>query len=73
VVRGELGEPRLLGLVREGNPIYAWPYERRHVWRTERLPFPGVVVARLTRLAGREQRKSAAPVGAALIVDSDGS
>jgi hypothetical protein len=46
---GELGEPRLLGLVREGNPIYAWPYEQRHVWRTERLPFPGVVVARLTR------------------------
>jgi hypothetical protein len=46
---GELGEPRLLGLVREGSPIYAWPYERRHVWRTERLPFPGVVVARLTR------------------------
>src|SRR6185437_5257877 len=23
----ELGEPRLLSLVREGSPIYAWPYE----------------------------------------------
>jgi hypothetical protein len=45
----ELGEPRLLGLVREGNPIYAWPYEQRHVWRIERLPFPGGVVERLTR------------------------
>jgi hypothetical protein len=45
----ELGEPRLLRLVREGSPIYAWPYEQRHVWRTERLPFPGVVLERLTR------------------------
>jgi hypothetical protein len=30
----ELGEPRLLDLVRDGSPIYAWSYERRHVWRT---------------------------------------
>jgi hypothetical protein len=45
----ELGEPRLLGFVREGSPIYAWPYEERHVWRTERLPFPRVVLERLTR------------------------
>ena len=30
----ELGEPRLLELVRDGNPIYAWPFEQRHVWRT---------------------------------------
>ncbi|HZD62229.1 MAG TPA: hypothetical protein VE200_05475, partial [Xanthobacteraceae bacterium] len=29
----ELAEPRLLQLVREGNPIYAWPFEERHVWR----------------------------------------
>ena len=29
----ELGEPRLLELVRDGNPIYAWPFEQRHVWR----------------------------------------
>jgi hypothetical protein len=27
----ELGEPRLLELVRDGNPIYAWPFEQRHV------------------------------------------
>jgi hypothetical protein len=45
----ELGEPRLLGLICEGSPIYAWPYEQRHVWRTERLPFPGVVLERVTR------------------------
>jgi hypothetical protein len=30
----ELGEPRLLELVRDGNPIYAWPFEERHVWRS---------------------------------------
>jgi hypothetical protein len=29
----ELDEPRLLGLIRDGSPIYAWPYERRGVWR----------------------------------------
>ena len=34
-----LGEPRLLGLVRKGSPIYAWPYEQRHVWSTEHVPF----------------------------------
>jgi hypothetical protein len=45
----ELGEPRLLAFIREGSPIYAWPYEQRHVWRTERLPFLGVMVERLTR------------------------
>jgi hypothetical protein len=44
-----LGEPRLLELVRDGSPIYAWPYEQRHVWRIRHLPFPGRVLARLTR------------------------
>ena len=43
-----LGEPRLLGLVRDGSPIYAWPYEQRHVWRTRHVPFPGRVLERLT-------------------------
>ena len=46
---GELGEPRLLGLVRDGNPIYAWPFEARHVWRTPPLPFAGRVLERVTR------------------------
>jgi hypothetical protein len=30
----DLREPGLLELVREGNPVYAWPYEERHVWRS---------------------------------------
>jgi hypothetical protein len=32
----ELSEPRVLGLVRDGNPVYAWPLEDRHVWRSRR-------------------------------------
>jgi hypothetical protein len=46
---GELCEPRLLELVRSGNPIYAWPYEQRHVWRTAQMPFAGRVLERVTR------------------------
>ena len=45
----ELGEPRLLGLVREGNPVYAWPFEQRHVWRNPNMPFAARVVERLAR------------------------
>jgi len=45
----ELGEPRLLELVRDGNPVYAWPYEQRHVWRTPEMPFAGRVLERATR------------------------
>jgi hypothetical protein len=45
----ELGEPRLLELVREGNPIYAWPFEQRHVWRTPQMPFVARVLERATR------------------------
>ncbi len=27
-----LNEPRILGLVRDEAPVYAWPYEKRQVW-----------------------------------------
>ena len=30
----ELDELRVLELIRDGNPIYAWPLEQRQVWRT---------------------------------------
>jgi len=46
----DLGEPRLLELVRDGSPIYAWPYEKRHVWRAQHMPFPGRVLERVTRV-----------------------
>jgi hypothetical protein len=50
---GELGEPRLLELVRDGNPIYAWPFEQRHVWRASHRPLAARVLERVTRLARR--------------------
>ena len=45
---GELGEPRLLELVRDGNPVYAWPFEQRHVWRAPAMKLPGRVLERVT-------------------------
>ena len=44
----ELCEPRLLELVRDGNPIYAWPFEERHVWHTPNMPLAGRVLERAT-------------------------
>jgi hypothetical protein len=46
---GELAEPRLLELVRDGNPVYAWPFEERHVWRPPTMPLPARVLGRATR------------------------
>jgi len=31
-----LEEPRLLEMVRDGSPVYAWPYEERSVWTATR-------------------------------------
>ncbi len=45
----ELGEPRLLEFVRDGNPIYAWPFEERHVWRSAAMPLAGRLLERATR------------------------
>lgn len=45
----ELDEPGLLRLVRDGNPIYAWPLEERCVWRSADMPLAGRVLARATR------------------------
>jgi hypothetical protein len=45
----ELAEPGLLELVRDGSPIYAWPFEQRHVWRPPQMPLAGRILARATR------------------------
>jgi hypothetical protein len=45
----ELVEPRLLELVRDGSPIYAWTYEERHVWRSSKMPLAARVLERVTR------------------------
>jgi hypothetical protein len=45
----DLKEPRLLELVRDGNPVYAWAFEQRHVWRTPHTPLAARVLERVTR------------------------
>ena len=45
----ELAEPLLLGLVRDGSPIYAWPFEERHVWRAPEMRLPARALERVTR------------------------
>src|SRR3954453_16058554 len=45
----ELAEPRVLELVRDGSPIYAWPFEQRDVWRQPNMPLAGRVLERATR------------------------
>jgi hypothetical protein len=44
----ELAEPRLLELVCDGSPVYAWPFDQRHVWRSRHMPFAARVLARVT-------------------------
>lgn len=45
----ELDEPRLLELVRDGSPIYAWPFDQRHVWNAPGMPLAGRVLERATK------------------------
>ena len=49
VVGADLDEPRLVELIRDGNPIYAWPFEQRHVWRSPNMPLAARVLERVTR------------------------
>src|ERR1700733_5442744 len=44
----DLDEPRLLDLVRNGFPVYAWPYEDRHAWTTTRARTVRSVLSWLT-------------------------
>ncbi len=45
----ELGEPRLLQLIRDGSPIYAWPFEERDVWASPEMPTTARVLESATR------------------------
>ena len=45
---GALGEPGLLELIRDGNPVYAWPFESRDVWRPPAMPWLGRLIERAT-------------------------
>jgi hypothetical protein len=44
-----LGEPCLLELVRDGNPISVWPFEERYVWRAPKMKLTSRVLERATR------------------------
>jgi hypothetical protein len=46
----DLEEPRLLELVRDGNPVYAWPFDERHVWRTPHTPLAARVLEHVSRV-----------------------
>ena len=46
----EVAEPRLLELIQDGSPTYAWPFDKRHVWRARRVPLGGRVLERVTRV-----------------------
>jgi len=35
--------------VRDGSPIYAWPFAQREVWRTPSMPLAARVLERATR------------------------
>jgi len=54
-----LGEPRLLELVDDGRPAYAWPVDQRHAWRAVWTPRLHQLVNFLTC-----SRQSARPVAA---------
>ena len=34
----ELNEPQLLEMLRDGRPVYAWPYDAGHVWTMAKAP-----------------------------------
>ena len=44
----ELDQPRLLDMIRDGSPTYAWSYDRRDVWRRPRQPLAARALGRLT-------------------------
>jgi hypothetical protein len=44
----DLREPRILDLIRDGYPVYAWTYEERRAWRTARARRARSVLSWLT-------------------------
>jgi hypothetical protein len=45
---GELGQPELGTLARDGNPVYAWSYDDRRYWRLPRDPLSIRAIRRAT-------------------------
>jgi len=57
----DLNEPRLLELIRDGNPIYVWPSEDRHVWRSPNMPIAARALERVTRAPVRSPSAPSRP------------
>ena len=51
----ELNEPQLLGMIRDGRPVYAWPYDQRQVWIATRAPLAIRILTKLTANTGIDQ------------------
>jgi hypothetical protein len=45
----DLAQPELLTWIRDGAPVYAWPYQDRRVWRTNRASPARYVLGAFTR------------------------
>jgi len=45
----DLNEPQIADMVRDGCPVYAWPYDQREVWTTTRAPLLMHSLRKLTR------------------------
>lgn len=52
----ELNEPRLRGMLCDGRPVYAWPYDAGHVWTTAKAPWAIRTLTYLTRYTDADQR-----------------
>lgn len=50
-----LNEPQLLEMLRDGWPVYAWPYDARHVWTTAKAPLAIRSLRKLTRNTETDQ------------------
>ena len=46
----DLDEPRVVELCTDEYPVYAWRYEQRYVWRTDRSP---IAMALVRAVVGR--------------------
>ena len=54
----DLDEPRIVELCTDEYPVYAWPYEDRYVWRTDRSP---IAIALVRAVVGRPPRADPGP------------
>lgn len=53
----DLDEPRIVDLCTDEYPVYAWPYEHRYVWRTDRSPIAIALVRAVVGQPPRAERR----------------